>query len=334
MPQPERSQIHVVSVSPADGRAVDAVFAARSSDGHPAAVEQDARIAKAEQLLSLLDHHPAAEPAGDLAQRTIDAIRQAQQRQRFAQQISTLSGGPSVGFGWHELGALAASLLIFAALAVPMLSKSQSNAKRLACANQMQMTAGALGGYAADYQGMMPRGPVGKDTTFFRTGAGPDADGVLKSNSAHLYLLIRRGYVKPRLLSCPDNPKAPRNLSRDAHDWRSHDDLSYSYQNQFTSIPLRLDQWPAMAILADRNPLFRIQRNRLLVMRPGIDLEAATSMLHGRTGQNILTSDGVVQWRDRPVMPNGDNIWTIMGVLRTYKGNEVPVEPNDAFLVQ
>lgn len=333
MPQPEQSQNQIVSVSPPDGHAVDAVLSARSGDSQADAVGQDARVAKVEHLMSLLDHHPATEPPSDLAQRTMDAILQAKQRQQFTQQISTLSQGPSLGFGWYELGALAASLLIFAALAVPMLSKSQGNARRLACANQMQTTAGAMLGYAADYQGIVPRGPVGKDAVWFRTGAGPDAKGAFQSNSSHLYLLIRRGYVKPRLLSCPDNARAPQNPSRDARDWRSHDELSYSYQNQFTANPLRLDQWPGMPILADRNPLFLVLQNRSLVMRSGIDLKSVNSVLHGMAGQNILTGDGVVQWRDRPVMPNGDNIWTIKR-MRTYKGNEVPDQPDDAFLVQ
>jgi hypothetical protein len=68
----------LVSLSPADAAAVDAVLAAAcgvASDQRGAA--DDARARKAAQLLDLINHWPAEAPADDLVQRTMAKIRAA-----------------------------------------------------------------------------------------------------------------------------------------------------------------------------------------------------------------------------------------------------------------
>ena len=89
-----------------------------------------------------------------------------------------------------------------------------------------------------------------------------------------------------------------------------------------------------MAVLADRNPLFIIKNGRVVF---NVDAPPdASSLVHHRPGQNVLSADGVVTWRARPILDpfagsESDNIWTITGI-DYYTGKEVRDNPFDSFL--
>lgn len=301
----------------------EASYAAFSSEE-----ESSERREKMGALLSVIGCGEVAEPAGDLVGRTLAAIQEVKQKQRFAEQIQAL-GGPDLGLRWREFVAVAAAIVIGVSVGWPMLARSSEHARRVACSNNLATTGAAIGGYAQDANNMLPRGRVQPGGVWYRVGQTPGEDGTIKSNSANLYLLVRNGYVAAEDLACPENPFAPRHMDRMAHDWPTPEAVSYSYQNQFAAHKVSLDAVPQLPILADKNPLFDISVDSLTLRG---DPQSSSRFHQNLGGQNVLTADGNVMWASGPVMRNGDNIWLIRGVDQ-YKGKEAPVEMGDAFLV-
>ncbi|MBH06702.1 MAG: hypothetical protein CMJ20_10310 [Phycisphaeraceae bacterium] len=319
-----------VGLNSEDANAVDALLAGHQNiESDPSLTNQTPRVVKAKQVLGLLDAYDVAPPPPDLFQSTLARVGEAKQRRQFAQQIQTLSV-PASSFGWREAMAVAASLLVMATLMIPILHANQADAQRVACAANLQAAGVGLRSYAADF-GTLPRGKVRPGSTWYEVGQSPDEDGFVRSNSQHLYLLIRNRYLSPATLSCAANVHTPRHVDPGATDWASHAAVPFSYQNQFAIQIPKFGQLPnIMALLADKNPLFVIQKGQPFRLRVNIGTESP-SAVHG-SGQNILSVDGAVRWSIRPQTVEGDNIWTIKGV-RIFAGDEAPTQIGDSHLI-
>ena len=271
----------------------------------------------------------------DLVQRTLARVQDAKQRQRFAQQVHALTTKDRpVFFWWRELLTMAGIILIATALLLPTLDRMRADARQVACANNLAMAGRAFGGYAADHNNALPRGKVKPGTVWWNVGQTKESEKPSQSNSAHLYILVRGRYLGADHLACPDNPwVSHHHMNASMHDWPTARAVSYSYQNQYTSQPMRLDRLPVMAILADKNPLFVKQSENGIGLAYRKDLDpVSSSIFHNQRGQNILTTAGHVLWKDQPIGPNGDNIWLIRGV-HDYHGVESPRDTDDSFLV-
>ncbi len=323
-----------------DGQALDAVLATRTggADTGPVPADTAQRAQKMRELLGLLDLDAPQDPPADLTGRALEQIRAHQQRQRFTSQVQMLSEPRrTLGVAWHQLLAAAAVFIIGASLLMPVMERQQSDALRVTGAGHLRAAGQAMQLYALANNGQMPRGQVKPGSVWWDVGQPDTVAGQgARSNSAHLYLLVRLGYATPQTLACPENPFAnDEHLTTDKHDWLSPQSVSYSYQNQYTLRAIRLEDVPRMAVLADRNPLFIVRGGRVFY-DPTAPHDAA-SRAHRGLGQNILTADGTVSWRLRPTLDplgaeHADNIWTINGV-DFYTGRETPSSPDDSFLV-
>lgn len=323
------------TLSPPDAQAVDCWLQAHTGSLDSESSSADpARQHRVASLLALLNHWPVEEPSPDLIDRTLAGIRQLDRQRRLAVQIQALAAGRSWSLAWRELAAVAAVVLIGLSLLWPVLAWTRQEARRLACQSRLGAAATALSNYAADHAGLMPRLATQPGLRWARVGLPPGISPSSEaSNSANLLLLARTGYIHPADLSCPDNPYAPRNLDPRALDWPDARSVSYSYQNQFTSHPLRLDQVPTLAVLADKNPLLAPHPAdpRRLILR--MDLPAsASSFFHRQRGQNVLQAAGHVSWLTHPSLPNDDSIWTARDrPLQTL--DEIPSGPDDSMLI-
>ena len=319
--------------------ALDALLGARTTGAErgPMPAGSAERTDKLEALLGLLDLHPQEPAPGDLTERTIEAVRTHQQRQRFAQQVQMLAEPRrTLGVAWHQVVSAAAIFIIGTALLMPMMARQQADKRRIAGAGNLMMAGQAISSYSADNRGQMPRGDIQPGSVWWDVGQPQDVNRPgARSNSAQLYRLVRKGYITADRLACPENPYARQfALTAEHHDWTDPRAVSFSYQNQFTPRMLRLEEAPQEALLADRSPLFKIRDSRV-----AFDESApinASSLVHHRPGQNVLTADGRVDWLAQPILPashgeEGDNIWTISGI-DFYTGNEVRDNPHDSFL--
>lgn len=343
--QPSHSSSQRVGVRylcPADGEVLDALLEARRR-GEDAAVslppDATPRAQRLTQLLNLLDAMPTV-PEADLPPVHSSLIAQIKHRQQFAAQVQMLSETrPGIGVGWRQVASAAAVFLIGLSLLFPFLERNRAEARRLACAANLGDAGVALAQYAADHQHVLPRGTVRPGAVWWNVGQDPaHENGVVSSNSAHLYILVRSGLIDADRLACPENSHAPLGkMTRQHLDWPSPQAVSYSYQNQYTAEPVRIDRNPHLAVLADKNPLFVVRVNRMTF---DTSLPQTTpSKIHGNRGQNVLTAGGSVSWTIRPVLRSPgrggdlDNIWLLRGVQR-YSGTEHPQTPDeDSFLV-
>jgi len=337
----ELSAAEIRCLSEADGMALDAVLAARAAGADrgqgPVPAGSADRAEKARELLGLLELAIPDDPSADLTARTLQVVRAHEQRQRFAQQVQMLSEPRrSLGVAWHQLVTAAAVFIIGTALLMPVMDRQQADSRRLAGASNLRLAGQAMSKYSSDNLGQMPRGDIRPGMVWWDVGQPQEVGQQgTRSNSAQLYRLVRQGYITADHLACPENPHARRfALTAEYHDWTDPRSVSFSYQNQYTSKLLRMDDAPGMAVLADRNPLFIIKNGRV-AFNAAVPRDAS-SMVHRRPGQNVLTADGVVTWRVRPILDplagdGGDNIWTITGI-DFYTGREVRDNPNDSFL--
>ncbi len=288
------------------------------------AAEHADRARRIAQLCGLLEHLPAADPPEDLADRTLAHIERARQQERFTQQIQSLSASGEPGWRWREVVAVAAMLLIGVSLLLPMLKQSHQAAEQYRCRNNLAAAGTAFGSYANDNRSQLPALRTHAGQAWWHVNQFND-DGTPRSNSAHVFLLIRSGYAKPEALHCPSNSKILR-LTADLRDFPDYDHISYSYQNMFTERRPTL-HGPTIAVLTDKNPLFQPGTYRRDL--PATKLSDNHADLGG---QNVLLTNRQVIWNPSPVLSNGDNLWQIRG--RTdYEGNETPAEWFDSFLV-
>jgi hypothetical protein len=243
-----------------------------------------------------------------------------------------------------QMLSLAGMVLIGVSLLLPVLASSRQISRQVACQRNLAEAGQAIAGYAADHAGTLPRGKVKPGIEWWHVGQPNQSDGLVRSNSAHLYLLVRdeNDYIEPETLTCPTNPHAqPERLTDQQRDWPNHKAVCFSYQNQYTQAPIQLERDPDLAVLADKNPLFIVRTDKMTQAKCPPD---APTRLHDRRGQNVLTADGRVSWRTRPTLHRRaspanaayagrtDNIWTAEGITR-YQGNESPRHDHDSFLV-
>lgn len=326
-----RSQRGAARLSEADAETLDRWIEdrtgeARSAQTPPPPAERQARL---EALLHLLEMDaPPAEPPRDLATRTLARVREAQPAPIPVIDRPVLA---STSTSWGQVIAVAAMFLAAVTLLWPILSHGRQQARQIACAAHLAQIGEALGRYAETFQGLMPRKGSWPGETWWQVGSGHQPGEPVRSNAAHLYLLVRGGYTSAPTLNCPDNPHAPRTMSQQASDWPRLRAVSYSYQNQYTHEPIRLDQDPSGAVLADKNPLFRERESGGVEHDPEVPSHASSES-HDQRGQNVLKRDGHVAFHESPILAGGDNIWMLQGHER-YSGREIPRRTDEAFLV-
>ncbi len=289
------------------------------------------RMAKIIHALSQL---PPVEPPEDLTRRTI-AAAQALQEPR-----SIPHAGPSVltntrrfGKFWDPRKTDIAVMLIAATLLLTVtifqLGKARTFAIQTACANNLAVLGTAFGQYAQANANELPRIAIPTDRDWLPRGMTP---GVHRAVGAHCNLAnlepllgVGRHYVSWSRMVCPAVAAV---AIRHADGRTAWNNVGYSYIDQLSAYHHHWGQGGHVAVLADRNPLFRGYEVRDLRVN-------ANSWNHGRRGQNVLYDDGSVLWTQTPdVGPDHDNIWTIGSPpIRNYTGMEEPKSPNDIILV-
>ncbi|MBI1336477.1 MAG: hypothetical protein GC164_05895 [Phycisphaera sp.] len=317
--------------------------------------DEDAqRLECVRSWLKLIASCPTATPTPGLIDRTVDLAVGTPREPRPISIIGSigLSGGGG-SFRLSDIWAAAAVVLIGISLLWPTLDRTRAESRRVACASNLAAIGQGLNQYAiSETSGnrSLPRNRTQPGAAWWEVGrmnsqpAGADGNAVVRSNSAHAYLLIRLHYVRPENFNCPENASAPQRYNPAWRDWPNAAAVSYSYQNQYTPQAIRIDRSPNLAVFADKNPLFVFDPQQAGVRYRATLPENAASEFHRNRGQNILLISGQVRWSRQPIIDHStganptasdhdaDNIWLANGV-KQYQGNETPQTPDDAFLV-
>lgn len=245
----------------------------------------------------------------------------------------------------RDIVSVAAVLLIAASVVWPVLSHMREEGRRTACNANLGMASSALASYAQDYQYARPMvAGFGGGTPWWNVGSSEQ-----QSNSANLYTLSREGYVSLAALACPGNSHAQTVGAPDQRDWRSLEEISYSYQ--IVPVTGRVTWGDGKGVvMTDRSPVI------LRAVRGEPIDPWANSPNHSGRGQHVVLSDGSVGWLSTPEIGVGENRWNAAGSahgdniwlprpieraidqvtgrrrLDSMKGTELPESPDDAFV--
>ncbi len=283
-------------LSPAGERVVDAF----ASGEEPA---------EAVRVLELLDEASTDDPS-DRVRRIDRLMASIRQRDRVNDKKPFRLSPPSADevrssrrIRFSDFVAIAAVLLVGTAVLFPSMFSAQTMAEEIRCAQNMQQAGLGFSLFAQDHDGHLPAteskgsSPNGPTSRWWLVG------DPTSSHSANLFVLVREDYVPLEALACPGNDQAPvahaHALDR---DWRSADELSYSYQ-LFNGAPPRFSDPNVVLVLADRSPVVEA------AMRGETVDATLNSRNHGSRGQNLLLPDFSVFFVNSPRLAEGDNIW-------------------------
>lgn len=294
------------------------------------------RAAHQAAILSLLDTGLAPSDADRtrLVGATLNHVQSASDAESVRMSIVERPARIAFKPRWADLMTVAALVLISFGVLTPMLGAMRTNAQKTACEGNLSAAGMGFGSYAQDNRDTLPMAtdsPAGSPWWFVGTPS--------QSNSANLYRLVRVGYVRPESFACKGNAAACREIPNpNASDWKTLDQVAYSYQNLFAAERPKWTTPQQFVVLADRSPV--IPR----AMRREVIDPVENSPNHAGTGQTALFNDNSARWLKTPVLANGDNIW-LPRVLEEaiarlqnprqaapLHGTETPVGSDDVFL--
>lgn len=325
------SESNDAHLSPEDQRALDQYVESGYNEDDVDSELQD-RAIKCAQIANAITKTPTS-ASTDLVNRTLETIQIHIDQDDSSMAISN-SGRGAFSIRWSDLISVAAMILLFASVGMPILSGMRSNAQKSICFDNMHSTANAFGFYAGTNRDMLPMATAGFGSTWMDVGSSPE-----RSNSSNLFTLIRTQAAGLDDLACPSNPDAlTGDADPDAWDWNSLQEISYSYRimppggmrASAIAQPVRV------VLLADRSPVVL----RVANGQPVIPEENSPN--HDYSGQHMLMLDGGAHWAQTPIINDQDNIWLPRPIeqvihqarskLGIIKGTELPAGPTDAFV--
>lgn len=240
---------------------------------------------------------------------------------------------------WINLGrrlAMAAAFIIVGSIVLSTMRYMRYQAWKAQCQAQLAGIASGISNYSADHEGKLPAVAMSAGSPWWKVG---DTGSENVSNTRHIWLLPKGGYVSPNEFLCPGASRGEiqpvtAGQTQSLPDFPNRKYISYSFR-------LICEQSPSVSslgrklIISDMNPLFEslpTDFGQPLKLRMDDRLLKLNSRNHQRGGQNVLFSDSSVQFvKTRRVGINDDDIFTLRGT-DLYEGCEMPTCEADDFM--
>jgi prepilin-type processing-associated H-X9-DG protein len=242
---------------------------------------------------------------------------------------------------WWNLSKIAAAAAVFMVIIgvlVPTLSVARQRYRQQRCQLQMGSIFNGLSNYISDHDGQSPAVKTTAGAPWWKVG---DQGSENHSNTRHIYLLPKGGYVELSYFACPgckgEEPLKPDDSQiKRLKDFPSRRYVTYSFQIRYHRIQSESGKLLCRKVLmADWNPLFeRLPEDftEQLQLRLSRELLTLNSNSHNRRGQNVLFGDGSVEFlKTRFIGISDDDIYTLQDT-DIYQGCEVPSCEADCFL--
>lgn len=290
-----------------------------------------------------LDYWAAAPMPESLVARTLERVQSPGTASHEDDNRSVEAGGVSDGSNnlhtvtdggrfrfpraFKEIIAVAACVGILVCAAIPSIVQLREQSHVNQCASNLGSIFQGTRMYQATFGGALPFAGRPSDASWLPTPAMKP----FASNSRNIYLLARLNFgPKPEEFVCPSNKDGspmPASEMAALHDFSRRTQISYDTLNLSGPEP-NLRPQATLAYAGDANPLFRSGR-----FDDSVDPSRTNSTIHGGEGQNVLMTDGRVEWLTSPIYgSHEDNIW-LAGSIRRYQGVEHPRDRLDAHLV-
>lgn len=280
------------------------------------------RVEALRRMLAPLDAWRAPEPAAG----AVDAIMERVARTTplaYVASTTRISPPPSgqaerrSRFTLAQFFAVAASIAIVLQVVIPTVRRYNDTQLQTACLTSMGRLAQGNQLYSAAYDGWLPRAGFPMPANF--------RNQPQRQNYAPA---LQLQFVMPRDLFCPssnvtlDDEAVRRNLDG---FFRRTDIRFFTVQHPAGGAK----RWGAtvrMPVAGDESPLFPNGE-----VKPSL-ADDANSPAHRWHGQNVLFSDGSVEFLRSPQLPDDDNIWRPEAATE-LQGTETPVSATDSFLI-
>ncbi|MBA7615391.1 hypothetical protein ES703_22672 [subsurface metagenome] len=235
-----------------------------------------------------------------------------------------------------EMAAVAAAVILVTAVLVPTLSFARQKYRQQRCRMQLGSIFQGLSNYISDHDGQPPAVASAAGAPWWKVGC---QDNENCSNTRHIWLLVKGGYVDSVNFVCPGRSRrqTPRLKSfqvQNYNDFPGREYITYSFR-------IRCSMYEngrllcRKVLMADLSPLFeKLPDDYTKSLRLRLDKKLLTinSNNHNRRGQNVLFGDGRVEFlKTRHIGISKDDIFTLQDT-DIYQGCEVPSCETDFFL--
>jgi len=187
-----------------------------------------------------------------------------------------------------------------------------------ACKMQLSRIYQGLSNYTIEHNDKLPMVATSQGQPWWKVGYQGNEN---VSNTRHIWLLVKGGYLKPQEFICPGTCSSCQTAT---YSIRLRCPKTNSYEMAGRKV-----------LIADMNPLFENLPNDYsseLKVKLDKKLTHLNSINHNRRGQNVLFTDGSVKFiKTRHTDISNDDIFTLRNT-EIYKGIEVPSCEEDAFL--
>ena len=254
------------------------------------------------------------------------------------------------GSSWPDILAVVAVVGILTGITVPMMLSARLHASRARCTDNLREIGEAMSKYAEINHSRLPStrpgvGPVAMpDVSNSGYGAADPsgADGPVPNNvPAAMFLLVRYGLLDSSAFICPGSTGQPdRFEGKEARQRSNFTDvqlnLSYAMQNPYVDDSVvaagfdwRLTTGRDFVLVADRGPDSCLLKD-LDPDSPPERQRMANSANHDRYGQNVLYSDGRVEFHSTPFAGiNHDHIY----LSKAGRQLDSPADAEDALVL-
>ncbi len=283
-----------------------------------------------------------AEPCPDyLADGTVWRLSNfARSSQLRLQQLlaSEQAKGGSKSRLWRRVGELttaAAAIVFVAGVIIAPLNFARQKSWQQLCQMQLWQIGQGINKYSADHDGKMPAVATTTGSPWWKVGYQGEEN---HSNTRHIWLLPKGGYVEASDFICPGScqgrvARLEQSQVKSYNDFPARKYVAYSFRVRCNKSAK--EALTPRVLIADLNPLFeRLPANYSspLNIRLNDKLFALNSVNHNRRGQNVLFCDGSTKFvKVRRIGVAEDDIFTLQDT-DAYQGTEVPSCETDAFL--
>ncbi len=241
---------------------------------------------------------------------------------------------------WSEVITAAAAIILFVGILLPTIGFVRGQYWQTRCGSQLANIYGGLSNYVADHDGLLPAVAMTPGMPLWKVGYQGKEN---HSNSRRAWLLVRGGYVEPKMFLCRGR-RETRRLNFEGFEIQDFNDFPGRMYISFsvcvtcpTSDSRGLMQ--KRVLMADRNPLFEdlpLDHSALLRLKLSEHQVSSNSRNHDYRGQNALLYDGSVEFtKVRYTSISDDDIYTLRDMYcgTEVTGCEVPSCDTDFFLV-
>ena len=265
-----------------------------------------------------------------------DSSRRQLQQLLASEQTRNVATQSQLWWNLGKIAAVAAAIFLIVGVLVPALGIVRNKYRQQRCQMQLGSIFQGLSNYISDHDGQTPTVATTMGAPWWKVG---DQGRENHSNTRHIYLLPKGGYVELSNFVCP-GCKGERPLKPDdsqikrLKDFPSRRYITFSFQikchrNESSKLLYR------KVLMADWNPLFEElpkEFSRQFKLHLTKNLLTLNSSNHDRRGQNVLFGDGRVEFRKtRYIGIAKDDIFTLQDT-DIYQGCEVPSCETDFFL--